>query len=102
MQPGECANQQGHSFFDAQPAAEHEMRILRRLPFEGMSRTSNGYSERLGCDAVRLKLALHVVTACEHKVWLTNGAFNANIPNPLADPMRQGKTAGLAADRAGL
>ena len=64
--------------FDAQPAAEHEMRISRWLPFEGTSRTSNGQSDRLGCDTMRLELALHVSTACEHEVWLTNGASNAN------------------------
>ena len=78
------------------------MRISRRLPFEGTSRTSNGQSERLGCDTVRRKLALHVPTACEHEVWLTNGAPNADIPNRVADPMRQGEAAGMPADRAGV
>src|SRR6516165_6207015 len=66
MQSGKCANQQRHSFFDAQPAAEYEMRISRWPSLKGTSRVSNRQADRLGCDTVHLELALHVPTAREH------------------------------------
>ena len=38
---------------------------------------------------MRRKGALHVPTAREHEMWLTNGVPNAEVTNRVTDPVRQ-------------